>query len=84
MGGKSPFKRDDHHEENADHHSKMMNVHECKTDPGITELLHQHDHAADLDEVRYKKVDDVDWSNVVLTHLENSEKLLLTSNVLQL
>ncbi|KAL7384289.1 hypothetical protein ABVT39_027679 [Epinephelus coioides] len=68
-----PFQGDTHHEANTGPQTIGINL---KDDVNLLflSLCHLTDHAAELNEVQNEKVDDVDRSNMIFSHLQKKEK----------
>ena len=68
-----PFQGDAHHEADAGQQTVVVNTCVDNVYHPVLRLCHVTDHAAELDEVRNQKVDDVDGSNVIISYLQESK-----------
>ena len=66
-----PFQGDAHHEANAGHQTRVVNTTEYLIYV-VLRLYHINNHAAELNEVRNEKVDDVDRSDMIISHLQEN------------
>lgn len=81
-----PFHCNTDHEANAGHQAKDVNEVSDVVDPTSCDFCHPDDHTKELNEVRDKEVDDVDRSDVIVSHLQENiiwEKLQEKSFITQ-